>query len=87
MPVFVITTVLSGGLFPLDVFGEGLMALFRFMPFQYIIYFPLSIVVGNATANEIVFGVLVQVIWLVLLYGISKIVWRAGMKRYIAAGG
>jgi len=83
----VITSILGGGLFPLTVFGEKAMAVLRFLPFQYVIYFPLNVVVGNETTNGIISGIAMQIIWILLLFGLSKIVWRIGMKKYIAAGG
>jgi len=85
--VQVITSILGGGLFPLTVFGEKAMAVLRFLPFQYVIYFPLNVVVGNETSNGIITGIVMQIIWILILFGLSKIIWRIGMKKYIAAGG
>ncbi|MCL2185331.1 MAG: ABC-2 family transporter protein [Treponema sp.] len=83
----VVSTILSGGLFPLSVFGETAQEIFKYMPFQYVIYFPLRIICGNAQKEDIVFGICAQLIWILLLYILAKLLWRAGMKKYIAAGG
>jgi len=85
--MFVVTMVLSGGIFPLDVFGESAQAVFRLLPFQYIVYFPLNIICGNADGGDILFGIAAQLIWIIIMYILSRLLWRTGMKRYIAAGG
>ncbi|MCL1823890.1 MAG: ABC-2 family transporter protein [Oscillospiraceae bacterium] len=83
----VISMVLSGGIFPLDVFGETAKSIFMLLPFQYVVYFPLNIICGNMNGNDILFGIAAQIFWIVAVYGLSRILWRLGMKKYIAAGG
>ncbi|MCL2696619.1 MAG: ABC-2 family transporter protein, partial [Oscillospiraceae bacterium] len=83
----VVTTILSGGIFPISVFGETAVAILRFLPFQYIIYFPLNIVVGNASRADIIEGVSMQLTWILIFWALSQLYWRVGMKKYIAARG
>jgi ABC-2 type transport system permease protein len=83
----VVSSVLSGGIFPLDVFGPAAMEVFKFLPFKYVIYFPLNIICGKASGEDIFFGLLMQFTWIIIFYGFSRILWKMGMKRYIAAGG
>jgi len=83
----VVTTILSGGIFPLDVFGETALAVLKFLPFQYIVYFPLSVVVGRVTGMDVIYGVLIQIFWIIAFYLLSRVLWKIGMKRYIAARG
>lgn len=83
----VVSNILSGGLFPLDVFGERLLAFFRLLPFQYVIYFPLNIISGKCTGEQILSGICIQLFWIVILAVISRILWHIGMKKYVAVGG
>ncbi|MDR2532367.1 MAG: ABC-2 family transporter protein [Oscillospiraceae bacterium] len=83
----VITTILSGGIFPLAVFGDRIASALMFLPFPYIVYFPLNVAVGNIAGLDILFGVSMQIMWIVILFIVSQIVWPIGMKRYIAARG
>jgi len=85
--VRVISVILGGGMFPLDVFGDKMMYVLNFLPFAYVIYFPLKIVTGGVLGRDILYGVTVQIIWILILLLLSKIFWRAGMKKYIAARG
>jgi ABC-2 type transport system permease protein len=83
----VATNILSGGVFPLDVFGQKAQAVFSLLPFQYVIYFPLNIISSKYSTAEILKGMAIQCIWIVILYVFSKLIWKAGMKKYVAVGG
>lgn len=83
----VVSNILSGGIFPLDVFGSKIQAVFNFLPFQYIIYFPLNILCGKLSTSDIRYGIMIQCIWVFVLSVLSKLLWKMGMKKYIAVGG
>lgn len=87
LSLMVVSSVLSGGIFPLEVFGEVAMKMMSYLPFQYIIYFPLRILTGELPGSEILLGLLVQLFWILFFYLVSKILWRKGLRKYIAAGG
>ncbi|OAB27082.1 hypothetical protein PMSD_24220 [Paenibacillus macquariensis subsp. defensor] len=88
---FVVTSLLinimSGGIFPLEIFGEGLQQLFRFMPFHYMIYFPVNVLNGKISGESIWQGIIGQGVWIALLMLICHLVWKWGMKRYLGLGG
>ena len=79
--------VISGGVFPITVFGEAYVFISRFLPFQYTSYFPITVMTGVYTVTEILTGMLVQFIWIAVLLILANIFWRAGIKRYVAVGG
>lgn len=83
----VLINLLSGGVFPLDVFGQKAQVVFRILPFQYVIYFPLNIISNQYSTTEILSGMLIQCTWIVILYVLSCLVWKAGLKKYVAVGG
>lgn len=82
-----VINVASGGIFPLDIFGDKVMTVLNFLPFKYIIYFPTNIINGKMSFNDIAVGILVQGVWIFLLSLISKTIWNIGMKKYVAIGG
>ncbi|WP_415469572.1 ABC-2 family transporter protein [Clostridium saccharoperbutylacetonicum] len=47
----VVTSVISGGIFPLNIFGEKIQAVFSLLPFQYTIYFPNLTKIPNYMRN------------------------------------
>jgi len=77
----------SGGVFPITVFGDAYAAASRFLPFQYTSYFPISVMTGVLSISEILAGMLVQLVWVAILPTVANILWRAGLKRYVAVGG
>ena len=79
--------VLSGGVFPISIFGEWYVNLSQYLPFSYTTYFPISVITGAFDVNKIINGMIVQVIWSVILWFLSKIVWKIGLTKYVAVGG
>lgn len=79
--------MLSGGIFPLDVFGPRVLAILSVLPFKYLVFYPANIINGRFTADEILTGAAVQLVWIAVLIPAARLCWKLGMKRYVAAGG
>lgn len=79
--------VLSGGVFPISIFGEWYIKISQFLPFSYTIYFPISVMTGAFDAAKIMTGIVIQLIWIFGLWLISKFVWKIGLTKYVAVGG
>ena len=79
--------VLSGGVFPISIFGEWYIRVSQFLPFSYTTYFPISVITGAFDIKTIITGMIVQVVWIIGLWFISKIVWKIGLTKYVAVGG
>jgi ABC-2 type transport system permease protein len=78
----------SGVLFPLSYLtGLPFNRLFVFLPYKYIISFPLDTLLGQIKTNDIVVGVAIQTIWVVILYNVYKMLWEKGVKIYGGYGG
>jgi ABC-2 type transport system permease protein len=80
-------TLLSGGIFPLDIFGKAVSSLASFLPFTYTIFFPVNIINGRYEMNEILTGLGLQLTWIVIMSVVSRICWGLGNKKYSAVGG
>lgn len=87
MTIQVIIMVVSGGLFPITVLGDGFVRVMRWLPFIYTTYFPLNILTGQESFEYAVTGIGIQAIWIVLLALSSAWAWRRGIRRYVAVGG
>ncbi|MEY4386809.1 MAG: hypothetical protein RLY20_2092 [Verrucomicrobiota bacterium] len=77
----------SGHLFPLDVLPPGLRTVMLYSPFPYQLYFPVSIYMGKASHDALWFGFAMQLLWVSIAYGIARLVWSRGLKKYSAVGG
>jgi ABC-2 type transport system permease protein len=87
MTISIIITVLSGAIFPIDIFGEGFVRISRLLPFQYMVYTPLNYVVGKLGSGEVLEALLAQAAWACALFLVSLLLWKRGLRRYIAVGG
>ena len=83
----VVANVISGGIFPLDIFGKNVLAIFSLLPFQYTIYFPVNILNGRLALEAILNGLMIQVVWIMIMLVIANVVWKLGIKKYTASGG
>jgi ABC-2 type transport system permease protein len=77
----------SGHLFPLDVLPAGLRAVLFCTPFPYQLYFPVSIYMGKAQGEALWSGFAMQAAWVLIAYGVARIVWARGLRKYSAVGG
>jgi ABC-2 type transport system permease protein len=83
----IVFILLSGGIFPLEVFGERFVQVMNFLPFKYTVSFPINVLTGRTPAGEIALGLLVQCVWIGLCVFLSIYLWRIGSRRYVAVGG
>jgi len=82
----ILVNALAGGLFPLDIMPKPLYVFFQFLPFPYLMFFPLDIYLGKANAGQIVFGFVVCSVWIGLMYWFLAKAWRKGIRHYTAYG-
>ncbi|MCR8845582.1 ABC-2 family transporter protein [Paenibacillus sp. SC116] len=88
---FVVTSlvinIVSGGMFPLELFGEGFRSVISVLPFYYMIYWPVNVWTGIIPSSELWLGLLMQLGWSVVLGGVAYTSWKLGFKRYLGLGG
>ncbi len=77
---------LSGAAFPLDIFPQSLVAIFKFLPTSYFIYYPAQVFLGRLSFNEAGQGFLIMLGWLFVLIYLTKIIWKKGLQIYGAYG-
>lgn len=77
----------SGRFFPLNILPVILFKLTNFLPFSFLVFFPLNVYLGRLAAPEIYQGLLTQMIWIMVLSVVLKLIWVHGLRRYEAIGG
>ena len=78
---------LSGSLIPLAFMPDGLRICLEYMPFASMGYTPVMLYMGKYGVYEILFRIGLQIIWAVLLYGLSKLIWFGAIKKLCIQGG
>lgn len=82
----VILVFLSGFFAPLAVMPQPVQALANFLPFRWLVAFPIELTLGRLTPQAAFFGFAVQLFWLLVARTALSLVWRAGVKKYAAVG-
>jgi ABC-2 type transport system permease protein len=88
--LYIINTLnffLSGHMFPLDLLPPFWSDLLQMLPFQYLAYFPAMVFLEMKTGQELVFGLLMELIWAVLFMVLARLLYKVGLRHYSAFGG
>ncbi|PFL57206.1 hypothetical protein COJ27_29845 [Bacillus cereus] len=80
-----LSSFFSGRLFPLDLLPGKVEVLFRWTPFYYTMYFPVSYLL-NPQGNHLI-DFIGLVLWIIILFLLMGILWKKGLKKYNGAGG
>jgi ABC-2 type transport system permease protein len=84
--IYTLNMIFGGGLVPLDLFPPALRQVLLYTPFRCVIDFPVSLLVGQASARQILFGFALQLAWAAIFIGLRRLLWHRGLKRYSAVG-
>jgi ABC-2 type transport system permease protein len=76
----------AGEFVPLHLLPEGVQLLARALPFQLSLYFPVQLLLGRLTPQDILVNLALLAFWLVAAFAIFNATWRAGVRRYSAVG-
>lgn len=78
---------LTGQLIPISLFPAGVQKVFDYLPFSSMVYTPVMIYLGKYSGRELIFVLVRQIIWVVLLYLLGNIIWKKVTKRLVVLGG
>ncbi len=84
--VEVIILIFSGFIMPVNLLPHILEKIAYFLPFSYMIYFPVIAIQGKLTINAILSIAGVQIIWLTVLVFIFRYQWRRGLINFTDLG-
>lgn len=77
---------LSGGLLPLSVLPASLCTIISWLPFQYVLFVPINMYMGNMTQSEMLEALAVQIIWIVILGLLLYVLKAKAYRRYSGYG-
>lgn len=83
----VIINVLSGAMLPLWFMPDYILNVIKYTPFDSIYFLPVQIYLGQISGTAVLFYFAKQLLWFVVLYGISTLMWKFGQKKIIVQGG
>lgn len=77
---------LAGGFIPLTLFPDFFQKIAAWLPFQYLIFFPIRVIQGKETPASILFGLGVLFFWTVFFCALTSYLFKKGIKQYEAVG-
>ena len=78
---------LSGHMFPLDMLPPTARQIVLLLPLHYLAYFPSAVFLGKVQGTDLVWGLSLQVAWVVFFAALSRFLFRVGLRRYGGYGG
>lgn len=83
---FALILLFSGQFVPLMLMPKIVQDIAQYLPFQLLIYYPIQLILGKLSAQQIAQGYVMSLIWLGISGLLFYLVWRNGVKRYSAVG-
>jgi ABC-2 type transport system permease protein len=85
-----INSIFAGALIPLVFFPVPLQIIQFFLPFQYVVYVPARVFLGSYSLGNIEFSIPaivgIQAVAVLVMFGVSELMYRAAMKKFTAVG-
>ncbi len=78
--------LVGGGLAPVAFLPPLLGQISAFLPFYYILGFPIEVATGTVAIDAVWSGIFKSVAWSVVFFVGYRLLWRAGLRRYGAVG-
>jgi ABC-2 type transport system permease protein len=79
--------IFAGYLVPLELYPPWVGALARWLPFRYMLAFPVELVTGTLSRGEVLRDLLAQLAFIAILLVSTRVAWRAGVRRFSSVGG
>jgi ABC-2 type transport system permease protein len=81
------TVVFLGGVsLPLSFFPDQMRAVLEFLPFAAMTSGPINLILGRSTFSEAFGALMVLILWLPVMAGVMRWVWRRGNLKYTGVG-
>ena len=78
--------IFSGRVVPLTSLPDWAQSASQFLHFRYTVSFPAEILLGRLSLNQITVGLAIQLGWIILFFGLSRILFNLGVKKYSGFG-
>lgn len=83
---YIVLGVLGGQLVPLAMLPDRLQRAVVWLPFRYMLSFPIEIGLQRLDGGAIALGFAVGCAWLLLAYALCRLLWRNGLRQFSGVG-
>lgn len=84
---YVLVNIFSGAIVPIWFFPDVLKKFSIFLPFRYIVFEPIAILLNKKSVEEIISVLMIQLLWALILFFAVTYVWNRGRKKIMIQGG
>lgn len=85
--LMVLTDILSGLVIPIPFFPEYLQNISNILPFRYVSDFPFRLYVGNISMTEGLYGIIIQIIWIIIMVLAGRMLMKVALRKTVVQGG
>ena len=78
--------VFTGELIPIDLLPLTFQNILKFLPFPYIMYIPISLLMKGYDSEVFARSLLTMLIWILVMVIINMYIWKKGLKKYESVG-
>jgi ABC-2 type transport system permease protein len=82
-----VSLFLAGNVAPLWLYPDSVQTVSLFLPFRWMVFFPVEVLLGRATGQSMLLGLGAQAIWIGLALLALRFTWTQAGSRYSAVGG
>jgi viologen exporter family transport system permease protein len=84
---FTVELLFSGRLVPLSLMPPWAQQVANVLPFQWTFGFPIEALIGQLPPDQLVFGIVMQVVWISVSATAVAFAWKRAVRRFAAVGG
>ena len=82
----IIIAFLSGSLLPLTFFPDSIQQVFSYLPFSAMRFSPVQIYLGKYTLEQTLVSLGIGALWVLLIYQLTRYIWKRAFKKFSGAG-
>ncbi len=82
----VVDVIFAGFIMPLALFPPLIKTISFFLPFAYMIYFPVVSLLGKLSSLELLQVIGMQLVWVIVFWFIYWRLWHSGIKKFTGLG-
>ena len=81
-----VSLFLAGNIAPLWLYPDSVQAIASILPFRWMVFFPIEVMLGRLDLQDMVLGIGMQLLWLAIATGLLRLLWKRASARYSAVG-
>lgn len=79
--------IFSGVWMPIWFFPGSIQKIIEIMPFKHIYFSPISIYINKLVGKDAIYTLIIQFIWVIILYFLVRCFWKSGERKIMVQGG